>query len=268
MNALEKLLKSWADEAGTIARRHYRRTGDLEFKDGQEAVTEADRQIETMLRERIGREFPDDLILGEEFGGPEAEDMAGKRVWQIDPIDGTLNYALGLPNYCTSLALVEDNQVVAGCVHQPSTGDTFLALEGQGAFLNGERRTMRRCDSLAESVFSFQLKSGGCIMRERHHLRRLSSAVMKVRRAGAVALEMAWVGGGLYDGLLGSFVDRMPTWDSAAGLILAAEAGGRATDFQGNAYRLGGAELLMGSDAVVEMMLKLLDELGVCPGRS
>lgn len=264
MSGLDNLMTTWCEEAAIVAREMHRRTGDLEFKYGQEAVTEADRRIEELLRQRIGEAFPGDLIEGEEFGGPAQQDLEGRRVWQIDPIDGTLNYALGLPNYCTSLALVQDGQPLAACIHQPPTGDTFTALRGQGAFLNGERRQLRRCERLQESVFSFQLKSAGCIMAEPERLTRLSSAVMKVRRAGAVALELAWVGGGFYDGLLGSFVDRMPPWDSAAGLLLATEAGGVATDFQGRAYALGGPELVVGSPGVVDQMVALLAELGIC----
>ncbi|PID80143.1 hypothetical protein CSB20_08060, partial [bacterium DOLZORAL124_64_63] len=234
--SLDKVMEGWCREAAEIARGLHRRTGALEFKHGQEAVTEADRRIEQLLRRRIGAAFPDDLIVGEEYGGPEEGNMPGRRVWQIDPIDGTLNYALGLPAYCTSLALVQDGQVLAACIHQPPTGDTFTALRGAGSFLNGERRRLRPCASLREAVFSFQLKSGGAVMAEAERQHRLCLSVMKVRRAGAVALELAWVGGGLYDGLLGSFAGRVPAWDVAAGLLLSLEAGAVATDFQGRPY--------------------------------
>ena len=259
--SLDKLMTGWCLEAAEIARGLHRRTGALEFKHGQEAVTEADRRIEQLLRERISAAFPADLVVGEEFGGPAEEEMAGRRVWQIDPIDGTLNYALGLPNYCTSLALVQDGQVLAACIHQPPTGDTFTALRGEGSFLNGERRRLRPCAALREAVFSFQLKSTGHVMAEANRQHRLCSSVMKVRRAGAVALELAWVGGGLCDGLLGSFVDRMPVWDAAAGLLLCLEAGAVATDFQGRAYRLGGPELLVGREGVVHEMVDRLARL-------
>jgi len=259
MSRLDQVMQGWCREAAEIARSLHRRTGALEFKHGQEAVTEADRRIEQLLRERIGAAFPGDLIVGEEYGGPAESETAGRRVWQIDPIDGTLNYALGLPNYCTSLALVQDGEVLAACIHQPPTGDTFSALRGEGSFLNGERRYLRPCASLKEAVFSFQLKSEGSIMADPRRQSRTCSAVMKVRRAGAVALELAWVGGGLYDGLLGSFVDRMPVWDAAAGLLLSLEAGAVATDFQGRPYRLGGAELLVGSGPLVQEMVALLE---------
>ena len=99
---LEAVMLGWAREAGEIARRHYRRTGDLQFKKGRQAVTEADLEIEKMLRRRISEEFPEDGIVGEELGSDfQGTGMVGAsgRTWHLDPVDGTLNFALGLPGF-------------------------------------------------------------------------------------------------------------------------------------------------------------------------
>ena len=133
---LEKEMAGWAAEAADIALQYFRRTGDLAFKHGQEAVTEADGRIEAMLRERIAGSFPDDGICGEEMGdGPNAGTAA--RTWHLDPIDGTLNFALGLPGFCTSIALFEGGRPLAACIMQPAVGDLFTATLGRGACLNG-----------------------------------------------------------------------------------------------------------------------------------
>jgi fructose-1,6-bisphosphatase/inositol monophosphatase family enzyme len=106
---LENLMTAWACEVGEIAMGCYRQTGKLVFKTEHEVVTAADREIEHRLRELIAASFPDDLVVGEEMGGPARNEHGPQaRVWHVDPIDGTLNFALGLPGFCTSLALQQD----------------------------------------------------------------------------------------------------------------------------------------------------------------
>ncbi len=255
---LEKMMIRWCEEAAQTARNNHRRTGKLEFKFASEAVTEADGMIEKQLRMRISEAFPQDLIMGEELGGPQpAEVPAGARLWQIDPIDGTLNYALGLPNYCTSLALMEGQKVLAACIHQPPTGDTFSALSGHGARLNGEAMRVGTSRDLKDSIVSLQLKKQGLVMENAQLLHDLSSAPLKLRRVGAVALEMAWVAAGFCDLLVASFKGKIHPWDIAAGLLLVEEAGGEALDFQGRPYRMGSPEMMVGSPRVAHQMVDL-----------
>jgi len=259
---LEKMMIRWCEEGAEIARRHHRSTGELNFKYASEAVTVADGEIENLLRDRIGQEFPDDLIVGEEFGGPEAAEISPDiRVWQIDPIDGTLNYALGMPNYCISLALLQGQKVLAACIHQPATGDTFSALAGKGARLNGKPMKVSSDRELKDSIVSVQLKKGGRVMRSPQMLHELSTAPLRLRRCGAVALEMAWVAAGFCDLLVASFEGKINSWDVAAGLLLVEEAGGVAVDFKGRPYGLSGAEMLAGSPAVARQMAGLFPEV-------
>lgn len=246
---LEQTMIDWCAEGAEIALRHHRQTGDLKFKYAREAVTIADREIEKLLRQRIGAAFPADNIVGEEFGGEPASRMEG-RTWQIDPIDGTLNFALGLPNYCLSLALMSGEQTLAACILQPSTGDTFTALLGQGARLNGLPLGCPSGRRLAESIISLHLKMDGLVMSEPALLHQVMSAPLKVRRCGAMALELAWVAAGFCDLLLASFKGEIHRWDVAGGLLMITEAGGVAQDFQGRPYCLGAPELMAGSDLV------------------
>lgn len=261
MDRIEKDMIAWATESAVIARNYYRRTGPLEFKHDREAVTAADREIEQLLRHRIAAAYPEDLVVGEEFGsGSEA--LAGRRVWQLDPIDGTLNFALGLPGFCTSLALMVDDQVLAACIHQPATGDTFSAVQGQGARLNGLTMSVSDRYPLAEALVSTQFKKAGRYVQNPELLQAFHLAPLKCRRTGAIALELAWVACGGQDALVAGFVGNIHLWDVAAGLLLVQEAGGRVTDHHGAAYRPGGPDLIV-SNGVIHQ--EILDLIGAYP---
>ena len=256
---LEKMMIQWCEEGAELARRYHRNTGELNFKYESEAVTRADGEIETLLRKHIGEAFPDDLIVGEEFGGPKSADIPLlARVWQIDPIDGTLNYALGMPNYCISLALLEGEKILAAVIHQPATGDSFTALAGKGARLNGKAIGVNCQRDLKNSIISLQLKNDGLVMQNPQLLHDLSTAPMRVRRCGAVALEMAWVAAGFCDLMVASFNGLIHPWDVAAGLLLVQEAGGEALDFQGRPYRMSAPEMLVGSPLVTRQLVDRL----------
>jgi myo-inositol-1(or 4)-monophosphatase len=255
---LEKMMIQWCEDGAEVALRHHRRTGELAFKYASEAVTEADGEIETLLRSRIGAAFPDDLIVGEEMGGPADGNIPeNARVWQIDPIDGTLNYALGMPNYCISLALLQGEKVLAACIHQPATGDVFCAEAGRGARLNGQKMSVSTDRELKDSIVSMHLKKQGLVMQDPQLLHTLASAPMRLRRCGAVALEMAWVAAGSCDLLVASFKGKIHPWDVAAGLLLVEEAGGVAVDFQGSPYAMNGPEMMVGSPRVARQMTGL-----------
>ena len=254
---LEQNMIDWAEESAVVARTFYRKTGNLHFKSGREAVTEADHLIETLLRKRISEAFPDDLIVGEELGGDRAT-ASGRRVWQLDPIDGTLNFALGLPGFCTSLALMQGDDILAACVHQPLTGDTFTALRGAGARLNGQPTRVSGRRPLAEAIISTQFKKGGRFVRNAELLQAITLAPLKTRRTGAIALELAWVAGGGYDALVGGFASGIHLWDVAAGLLLVEEAGGTVTDHRGAPYRAEGTDLLVSNGLIHQEILDLI----------
>ena len=257
MNSLEKNMLAWAEESAVVARLYYRKTGDLTFKSGREVVTEADREIETLLRRRIGKAYPEDLVIGEEYGG-ESTDQPGRRIWQVDPIDGTLNFALGLPGFCTSLALMQDDTILAACVHQPLTDDSFTAIKGEGARLNGQRITVSQRQPLAEAVVSTQFKKHGRFVQNPALLQAINLAPLKCRRTGAIALELAWVASGGNDALVAGFASQIHLWDVAAGLLLVTEAGGRVTDLAGGQYQTGGPELLVSNGLIHQEILDLV----------
>lgn len=253
---------AWAHEGEAIARGFWRRTGELEFKSGREAVTEADRRIELLLRERIAEAYPGDRIVGEEMGGDGGPAVPGGRVWQVDPIDGTLNFALGLPGFCTSLAVLEGNEVVAACVHVPIAGDTFTAERGRGAWRNGEPIRVSSRRTLDEAIVSTQFKAAGRYVQDTALLTAFHTRIYKLRRVGAIALEMARVADGSYDALVASVPGGIKPWDVAAGMLLVREAGGVVSDHLGAEYRLDGEDLVTGCAPVHAALVDLIARAG------
>ncbi len=263
---LEATMLTWAREAGDIARRHYRRTGDLRFKKGRQAVTDADLEIEKMLRRHIGAEFPADGIVGEELGSDfEGTGSVGSsgRTWHLDPVDGTLNFALGLPGFCTSLGLMKGDEVLAGCVYQPLLDDAFTASLGGGARLNGRPISVSTRSRLIEAVVGTQFKKKGRFVQSPDLLQAMFLETMKIRKVGAIALEMARVAAGSYDALVGSFTEAIHLHDVAAGLLLIREAGGRITDHQGNEYRPGGTDLVATNGLIHDELIALINRYSI-----
>ncbi len=240
--AIEKTMNGWVDGIGAIARELYRRTGRLRFKYGREAITEADGRIETLLRERIAADFPGDAVCGEEQGRDEGG--GNGRTWYVDPIDGTLNFALGLPSFCTSAALMEGDEILAAMVYQPLLGECFTASRGNGARLNGEAIAVSDRASLGESVMSMQLQKDGRFVANGELLQGLVMNTMKMRRLGTIALEMAYLADGRFDAMVAGRGTPQQLYDVAAGILLVQEAGGRVTDHLGRDYRPGSTDLV------------------------
>jgi myo-inositol-1(or 4)-monophosphatase len=212
-----------AREAMQILREgSQREVGDIQTKAAGDVSTELDRKIETFFRRRLHERFPEHAFLGEEGGGSWPVNHA---VWIVDPIDGSLNFVHGYPQYSISLALVIDGKPVAACVADPCRDEIFSAAKGHGAQLNGQlikvSETTALIEALAATVFpkptatfmADYLDQLGLVMRQ----------VGGVRRSGSMALEMAYLAAGRCD----VFWERaMGPWDAAAGLLLIEEAGG------------------------------------------
>ena len=259
---LESTMMSWAHEAGDMARSYYRRTGALQFKKGRQAVTEADLEIEKMLRRHIIQEFPEDGIVGEELGsdfqGTGPVGPSG-RTWHLDPVDGTLNFALGLPGFCTSIGLMKGDEVLAACIYQPLLDDGFTATLHGGARLNGRPVSVSTRSRLTEAVVGTQFKKNGRFVQNPQLLQAMFLETMKIRKVGAIALELARVAAGSYDALVGSFRESIHLHDVAAGLLLIREAGGRITDHRGNDYVPGGPDLVATNGLVHDELIALID---------
>ena len=197
-------------------------------------VTEVDRASERMIGDAILRRFPDHGFQGEEqsLRNPEAPYR-----WIVDPLDGTTNFVHGMPFFGISIGLVHRDELLVGLVHDPIRRELFTAMRGHGAFLNGTRIHVSRTHTMATSLLSTGFSSAF-----RDHpdaflewLRRFESASHAVRRLGSTALCLAYVASGRQDG----FYERdLSPWDTAGGILLVREAGGRVTDFHGRSRGL------------------------------
>lgn len=227
---LEALAIDIAREAGELARA--RRDVGVAIAATKSAladiVTEADREVEALIRTRLKTARPDDGFLGEETG---AEAGASGITWVVDPIDGTVNYAYGIPTYAVSIAAVrgepapESWEALAGAVHNPATGEMFHAAKGEGAWLGEERLSVNSdltgAGALIGTGFGYDpsTHAGDLALVE-----RVMPIARDLRRAGAASLDLASVAAGRLD----AYYERgLQPWDLAAGSLLVTEAGGR-----------------------------------------
>jgi myo-inositol-1(or 4)-monophosphatase len=222
-----------ARAAGALLRDTLRERRTIAYKDEGWAnlVTDADRASEELILSGLSRRFPGDAVLAEESGGHGE----ARRLWLVDPLDGTVNYAHGVPHFCVSMALEADGALVVGVVYDPMRDELFSAAVGQGATLNGEPLSVSAVPSLARALvctgFPYDLQAF-----PEAPLGLFNRVVLKaqgIRRPGAAALELAWLAAGRLDGF---FEFGLKPWDTAAGALLITEAGGVVRSLDGRDY--------------------------------
>ncbi|WP_375476243.1 inositol monophosphatase family protein [uncultured Jatrophihabitans sp.] len=186
-------------------------------------VTDVDRASERWLSEELARRRPGDAILAEEGGALGAPGVRGGTRWLLDPIDGTVNFVLGIPHYAVSVAVEVDGAVVAGAVANPASGETFTAVSGSGAYLDGVRLGARRDVSLARAVLGTGFGYDAALRRRQVAVvAPLLPQVGDIRRLGSAALDLCFLAAGRLDGY---FEAGLHEWDHAAGGLIAVEAG-------------------------------------------
>ncbi len=219
-------------EAGQLAMRYFGSLKDLtiESKGLQDRVSEADREVEKLIRDGLLSAFPDDGFLGEE-GGATAEIEKAEFLWVIDPIDGTDNFVHGIPVWCISIALVSAGQIQAGLILNPNQPELFIAERGRGASCNGSPITVNAAKSLTGGVTGIGFSQRQPSEPTLAALAALCQAGGVFQRNGSAALTLAYVAAGRYIGFYESHVN---SWDVLAGLLLVHEAGGWSNDFLAN----------------------------------
>jgi myo-inositol-1(or 4)-monophosphatase len=210
--------------------RYHRPVAGLARKSSlTDPVSDADRAAEEAVRDLLAAERPEDGLLAEE--GSRAEAASGRR-WVVDPLDGTVNYLYGFPAWCVSVALEDEQGGVVGVVHDPLHGETFRAERGRGCELNGEAVVVRTCErpetALIATGFAYAPDRRAA---QAEVVGRVLPRVRDIRRAGAAALDLAWLAAGRLDG----YYERgLNPWDWAAGRLLVEEAGGAAVELPGD----------------------------------
>jgi myo-inositol-1(or 4)-monophosphatase len=238
-------------EAGALLMHYFHQHLKIEYKGDADLVTAADRAAEVLIRERIREQWPSHDVLGEEQG---LNDQGSEYRWYVDPLDGTTNFAHGYPVFCVSLALEHKGRRVAGVVYDPTRDELFSAEAGRGAQLNGEAMHVSKTAALKESLLGTGFPS-----HKRHKnpniyfYHQITLHTHGVRRAGSAALDLCNVACGRYDGF---WEFNLNPWDTAAGVLIVEEAGGKVTRFDGSPFELNSRETLGSNGLIHDALLR------------
>jgi myo-inositol-1(or 4)-monophosphatase len=252
--AFEEIAHAAAARAGALLRARYRDRQEISFKSEVDLVTAADRDAERLIVDALRASFPEHGIVAE-----ESPPQAGRDVhcWYVDPLDGTTNFAHGYPHFAVSLALAHGEELVLGLVHDPIREETFVAIRGQGARLNGAPIRVSETGQLEHAL----LGTGFPYDRRQHaafYLAFLEAGMRSaqgVRRAGSAALDLCYVACGRLDAF---WEWKLHPWDTAAGRIIVEEAGGRVSDFAGGPHRLTGLETAASNTRLHDELLAMI----------
>lgn len=224
-------------------------------------VSEADKESERVISEYLRKNFPGIEFLGEESSFETAkvqwEPAGPKGRWILDPLDGTTNYIHQFPMFCISLALEIDGKIQVAVIDCPKMGETYTAIRGQGAYVNGLRLGVSQSQQLKDALLAtgFVAEKKEVIEEQ---LRIFSDVVHKcrgIRRPGAAAYDLALVARGVFNG----FWERnLQPWDSAAGILLIEEAGGKVTTYKGNPYHPYMNSIVAGNAAIVDQLVNII----------
>ena len=216
-----------ARKAAAIQMRLYERIESIDFKSEKDVVTEADHQSEEAILETIRAAFPDDAFLAEESG---VSDEIAERQWVIDPLDGTVNYANGIPFFAVSIGLCVEGEPVLGVVLDPTRDELFTGLRGGGAFLNGAPIRHPIDKRLGDSVVGLGLPSRGF----GHQYREIRRRVRITRAMGSSTLALTYTANGRFDAYIQW--TKLSLWDICAAGVIALEGGAVVTSCLGNAW--------------------------------
>jgi myo-inositol-1(or 4)-monophosphatase len=254
-----------AREAGARLREFFAAGVETEYKGDVDLVTVADRTVEKLIKGRLAETFPEHGVYGEEG---TRERMSGEFRWYVDPLDGTTNFAHGFPQFCVSMGLEQrsssagsglDGTLVAAVIYDPMRDELYTAERGKGAVLNGKPIHVSRIPDLAESLVATGFPS-----RKRHDspnahfYQEFTLRSHGVRRAGSAALDLAFVASGRLEAF---WEFNLNPWDTAAGVLLVEEAGGRVSDFAGNAFQLDSKETLASNGLIHDELTGLFKQM-------
>ncbi|MEX2458634.1 MAG: inositol monophosphatase family protein [Actinomycetota bacterium] len=221
-----------AARAGRLLMERYERVEQVDYKSARDVVTEVDHLSEALILEAIRRAWPGDGILAEESGehAGSASGAQRGRTWVVDPLDGTINYANGIPVFCVSIGLVAGGRPLVGVVHDPTRLETFSAVVGGPARLDGRPITASDKERLSDFVVSMALGGRSVATRARN----VRKAIRVSRSMGSAALALAYVANGRFD----AFVQQggLSAWDVAAAGLIAERAGATVTDLAGGPW--------------------------------
>jgi myo-inositol-1(or 4)-monophosphatase len=243
-------MQELAREAGALLLSYFGKVA-VEYKGEVDLITEADRSAEKLVVGRIRKQWPSHDLIGEE--GSRVETGSDFR-WYVDPLDGTTNFAHGYPVFCVSIALEHKGERIAGVLYDPCRDELFAAEKGSGARLNGKPIHVSKVQHLAESLVATGFPSHKRHKNPNiHFYHQITLRSHGVRRAGSAALDLCCVACGRYDGF---WEFNLNPWDTAAGVLLVEEAGGKVTNFTGGPFEISSREVLATNSLIHDEMLR------------
>jgi len=255
MTSIEQIVRA----AGDMMRRAFDAPDRPAYslKGQQDYLTVTDGAVEQFVREQIAVRFPGDGVLGEEAGGA----VDGPRLWIVDPIDGTANFARQIPHFCISLGLMVEGRIEAGAIYEPMHDELYIAERGKGAWLNGKPMRVSTIEELTAATVEVGWSTRIPVATYLTMAGKAAHAGCSVRRAGSGSLGLAYVAAGRTEGYAEPHINA---WDVAAGLLLVTEAGGRINDFWANDGVRVGNEVLV-TNAALAASLSALTGIRLAP---
>ena len=258
--SVKYLSAAWeaAQAAGEIIRANWQQPKNIGYKGAIDLVTSVDRECERRIVGILQENFPGHSILAEEETNIEAPQSQYR--WIIDPLDGTTNFAHGYPQFCVSIALEHNSEIIVGLVYDPLRRECFRAVRGQGATLNGQPIQTSPVHELDKAL----LATGFPYDHREHadfYLSYFSAFMTRcqgIRRSGAAALDLCYVACGRLDGF---WELKLKPWDIAAGALIVGEAGGKLSDFSGTPLLISGDETLAGNAQLHDEMVQVTSEV-------
>ncbi|HTI37020.1 MAG TPA: inositol monophosphatase family protein [Vicinamibacterales bacterium] len=246
--AIEAVTRAGAMQLAGAGNLHIEKKGAIDL------VTEIDRDVERMFRALIAERFPDHAILAEEFEARGDRERAARHTWVFDPVDGTTNYAHGLPIFCSAASLEIDGEAVVAAVYDPSRRELFTAQRGLGAWLNGVPMRVSNADRLIDALLCTGFPY--TVHEESRRLLDVFSAFLEtsraVRRLGSAAIDLCYVAAGRLDGF---WEMQLNPWDISAGALLVTEAGGTVTNLSGESFDSRRGEIVASNGRIHQQMV-------------
>ncbi len=248
-------LENLARGAGKIVLSRFQTDHQIERKLTTDIVTEADALAEGFIIGEIQKRWANHSIVAEESGESR---QSSEYCWYIDPLDGTINYAHGLPVFCVSIGLTFRNKLLLGAVFSPCRNEMYSAETGKGAFLNGKRMHVTSTSELRDGVLMLEYPNMHDDLDEKtlQNYQNLRMSTRGIRQLGCAALAMCYTASGSADAY---WQPEIHPWDIAAGTLLVKEAGGKVSDFSGKDIDLSGnTSIIAGNPLIYDIMMKVI----------
>jgi len=259
MKELNDFAVNLARDAGNLLKEKFNSKHEVHYKGEINLVTEADKMSENLIITSIKSSFPDHGILSEESPAQNSQAMLR---WIIDPLDGTTNYAHGYPVFCVSIALENEGVIVLGVIYDPLREDMFVAVRGSGAYLNGKKLKVSPTATLSRSLLATGFPYDIRMSKDNNlnYFNLMAVEAQAIRRAGAAALDIAYLAAGRFDGF---WELKLMPWDVAAGCLMVEESGGVISDMSGGQWDISSPNVLVSNGLIHEQMISVFKR-GAC----